>query len=218
MMKKVLFALLFVLFSTALLTPFQNERFMIPRSLVLKGEFEKAFKVLLSYDEFNCIYRQDNTLEEYDYFILLLIASYRSGELEIAQKVISVLRKFNPEDADLCYIQGRILLHQKHPDKALSFFKMALAIDPVYTFAHYGQAEAYLDLGDPRKALAVCNYCIEAIDRDDPLIYHLKARCFEAMGKWKSAYRNMQIAASNPVIGLEKKRLLFENFYHKLKL
>ncbi len=219
MMRKLIYTMLFLLVFTVALQSANTERYLIPKNQILHGEFKRAFKILLSYNEFSSIYNRQQLIKNYDYYMLLLIASYRSEELDIAQKVLSGLRRMYSDDVDLCYIQGQILLKQNHPGKALNFFKLALSLDPSYKYAHYGQIESYLDLRDYRKALAICNYCIEVIDQDDPLIYFLKARSFEGLRKWKSAYRNMQNIFRNSIKHgyVERNRDSFENFYHKIK-
>ncbi|MCK5684986.1 hypothetical protein KAJ27_12730 [bacterium] len=215
----MVYTILFILVFSVGLQSAQGERYLIPKNQILHGQFKRAFKILLNYNEFNSIYNNKQLVKNYDYYILLLIASYRSDELDITQKVLNGLKKMFSDDVDLNYIQGQVLLKQGHPGKALNFFKLTLSLNPTYKYAHYGQIESYLSLKDYRKALAICNYCIEVIDREDPQIYFLKARSFEGLHKWKSAFRNMQIVINNSEMHgyMYKKRDFFENFYHKIK-
>jgi tetratricopeptide (TPR) repeat protein len=123
-----------------------------------------------------------------------LIAHYlREYQGDSARRVIARMEKSDPHlslfyRSRLQYFQGRSFFQEKRFVEAIGAYERSLALDPSVIQSHLELAEAYLEEGEPQKAIARWHYLLSrgiSVPRDvaGPGDIHFGlGRAYEALG------------------------------------
>jgi tetratricopeptide (TPR) repeat protein len=101
-----------------------------------------------------------------------------------------------PDSAELHFLHGASLVNLQRPEEGIAALETALRLDPKLTPAHAAAGHAYLQLGNPRKAIPHLE-AAAADDRDGSVHFQL-AQAYRAAGDReraaKAAARHRELA------------------------
>src|SRR5262245_16162971 len=108
------------------------------------AESENAYKKAIEY----------NTTES-AYYVNLSLAQSANGKLEESQASIDKAAALNPANAGMAYYNmGATLINRNKPKDAITFFKKAIELDPLYANAYYQLGITQIGEGQTPEALA----------------------------------------------------------------
>jgi tetratricopeptide (TPR) repeat protein len=108
------------------------------------AESENAYKKAIEY----------NTTES-AYYVNLSLAQSANGKLEESQASIQKAAELNPANAGMAYYNmGATLINRNKPKDAITFFKKAIELDPLYANAYYQLGITQIGEGQTPEALA----------------------------------------------------------------
>jgi len=138
----------------------------------------------------------------------LVLALFQTQDFTDAGKVLQGLLAQRPKSADLNYLFGFTLLSLKQPREAAHYLETSLQMDPGSLPAHSSLAQAYLAMGESKRAIPHLKAALP-MDRDGSIHYQL-ARAYQSSGQLELArtmlqqYQQMHNARQNEQQILQK--------------
>ena len=117
----------------------------------------------------------------------LALALRRARDFDAAWKALGPLRTGGSHPS-FELLAGKLLTDMGRNDEALALFHAALRDHPEYRALSYAYLDLLLQLGRPKDALATIEERLRTAS-DDPRLYELQARAFEAVGKLVAQHR-----------------------------
>jgi len=111
----------------------------------------------------------------------LVLALFQTQDFTEAQKLLKTLLDQSPKSPELNYLLGFTLLSLKQPADAARYLEISLQGDPGALSAQSSLAQAYLAMGESKKAIPHLKAALP-LDRDGSIHYQL-ARAYQSSGQ-----------------------------------
>ena len=118
----------------------------------------------------------------------LALALRRTREFDAAWKTLAPLRSGAGSHPSFELLAGQLMADMRRDDEAIAIYRAALATYPRQRALAYAYLEQLLQSGKSREALADLDERLRGA-QDDPQLYELQARAFEAAGRRISQHR-----------------------------
>ena len=158
-------------------------------------------------DELNKYMREDQT-NEYAYY-LHAFATYRSGNLESAIKVLNQLLERDPDNVKYKALfklirtikklkeEGNELFKKREYEQSISIYSQALELDPdadnINSMLHSNRAAAYMSSSQYEKAVDDCNVSLK-YDPNHTKVIIRRARCLMSLERYEEAVADFEKA------------------------
>jgi predicted Zn-dependent protease len=126
--------------------------------------------------------------------------------IEPAISLLDTWQSSFPDDAQPLFMRGYVWRGMGHNEKAVEFFRKALAIAPERTLIRRQLAEALLETNQADQAEAQLAICLEQTPKD-ATVYRLLAQCSYLKGELESSRNRLQTALKLDPGDFEARRL-----------
>ena len=119
----------------------------------------------------------------------LALALRRLRDFPAAERELATIRAVNGDHPAFEWLAAQLKIDQKRDEEALAIYRSALKAFPGHRSLQYGYVDLLLSLGRRTEALAALEERLRTV-QDDPRLYELQAKAFEASGKRVSQHRS----------------------------
>lgn len=142
------------------------------------------------------------------------ISLLQSGQLVLAQKILTEVISINPKSDEALHLQGLVASQQNQLPQAYDLISQAIAINPKNSTYYSNRGEILRLMGKPKLAIEDLNLAI-SIDSKNPSLFLNRAVAYHQLKDYAVAIDNYQTAIS---LGLQNSEIYFYlgNIYAEL--
>ena len=118
----------------------------------------------------------------------LALALRRLRDFPAAERELATIRAVTTDHPAFEWLAAQLKSDQKRDEEALAIYRTALKSFPSHRALQYGYVDLLLAMGRRTEAVAVLEERIRTV-QDDPRLYELQAKAFEASGRRVSQHR-----------------------------